>query len=204
MDIEITNNIGEGYEYEELKLEIEKAITKCDELIEPQRNISKTILKALQFTVKNYELNSTIENVKERMNIPYVQKLSNLVNVDEDKLEQIINFKKDDFKVMTTIDGEKAIEKQFKATLIILTIYYIVYEKEEISSRELVEHLRWLGTGAYGHLTENLRKEEYKKFIDITGDGNNLIYKINVNGIQKGKEIIKNLFLAENNADQDF
>lgn len=192
------SNLNEEFESEDLKLEIKSAIDKCNELDENQRIISKTILKVLELLVENCVIpENEIENTGPSNKPIHIHKLSNLIDIDKDKLEQVFDFHKDDFKFMTTINGKKEVEKQFDATLITLTIYHIVYGIEAVDSKNLVKHLKWLGIGSLGHLAENLRKKEYKSFIEITENGKNFIYKINLKGIEKGFEIIKNLALKD-------
>lgn len=191
MEIKLENNY-EDKELDNFKKEIEDSLNKCNELNEPQKSINKTILNGFKLILNNYKPN--IPNVSQKAfyeenNPPHIQKLSKLTDIDINKLEQIFNFKEDDFEFMNPIIGEKSIDKQVKATLIILTIYYITYEKDEIPSKELGKHLRWLGTGAYSHISENIRNE-CNDLIEIKGTAPNLSYKINLNGIQEGKKMI--------------
>lgn len=183
--------------YSNLKNEIENAIKLSETLDDPHKTIFKSILKSLSFVMDDKQsesiLSSKTDDTNEEQNVLVYRKLLEKTGIVQDQLENVLNFEKNDFKVVANINGENEIEKQIKASLIILTANYYCYEKEEINSRELASKLRWLGIKSLANLNKNLKRKECQPFIRIVGKGNNTAYQILNPGLKKGIEIMKEM-----------
>jgi len=196
METETNDDLIDKWGYKDLKMEIETAIGKCDELDEPQKSISKTILRTLQFMIgSRNSYTPKVENIKiENEKIPKnAQKLCKATKMNLDDLEYIFDFEDENLELVANITGESEKEKQFKATLCILTAYNFCFGKKEITSSDLVRRLEDLGIGSLSNLSPYLSK--YTQFIRV--DGKTRTYKIKGPGINKGKEIIRELVLQE-------
>lgn len=187
----------------ELIIDIENAINLCDNLEDPQKNISKTILEALMFIV-NQEKIATSEFKSEKVlenKIPSpILKLSQELKINAEDIEDAFEFDMDKKKIELTMgfDGETWIQQQFKSTLCLLTAYSISYDIKEISSKDLVEQLESLGIESLPNLSPNLQKKQFNKYINVSGGANaQKIYKIKNFGIKHGKELIKELISIE-------
>jgi len=124
------------------------------------------------------------------------QKLSKAVGIDKGKIKYIIDFEESDFFILVNIKGDSAAEKQINATLCILTIYNYCYETKEIESEILKNKLENLGITSLGNLNINLKK--FRNFIIPRGKprSHNFSYKITIPGINRGLEIIKELYTS--------
>lgn len=194
MNTKIKKDLEDKSDYTDLPIEINAAINKCNELEEPQRSIHKTILKVLKFLISKEELNVTkVKKSEEKIdNTPeYVHKLIKATKIDLNDLELIFDFEDENLELTANITGESEKEKQFNATICILTALNFCFSKKEISSTDLVRQLEDLGIGSLSNLSPYLNT--YKQFIKV--DGKTRKYKIKGPGINKGKEIIKELVL---------
>ncbi|WJI09300.1 hypothetical protein FGU46_03900 [Methanobacterium sp. CWC-01] len=181
-----------------IKVEIDSAEKMCESLDDPDKTIFKTILKSLNYIInegKNENLESSevgeqVEDMGVSNRINYLLKEA---EIDLNHIEKVFRIEEDDFKVVATIEGKNEVEKQIKATLPILTVYYYCFGKEKIQSRDLASKLRWLGIKSLANLSKNLKRPECKPFVIVSGTGNNLTYQILNQGLKKGVEIIREL-----------
>lgn len=182
-------------DYSKLKVEIETAEELSESLNDPHKTISKTILRSLSFIIENgmHENLNPSKSEDEQEDHQICPKILENTGINKNQLENVFNIEEDDFKVVATINGKNEVERQIKASLIILTAFYYCYGKDEIKSRELVNKLRWLGIKSLGNLSKNLKREECSQFIIISGKGNNINYQILNQGLKKGIEIIKEI-----------
>lgn len=122
-----------------------------------------------------------------------IKKLSEAAALSKDTLKNIFHFEDDYIILLCNIEGKNEAEKQLKATLVILTAYNHLYDKDRILSKDLVDKLKYLGIGSLVNLSTNLRK--YRQYIIPLGKqgSSNFSYKITHPGIQKGLEIINEL-----------
>jgi hypothetical protein len=192
MSDNMNNNTIDGKE--QLMDEIKSAINKCNELEEPQKSIFKTILEVLQYITTNNKLSVIEVNKQETksVNVPeYVEKLIKATKINLNDLELIFDFEEENLELVANITGESEKDKQFKATLCILTALNFCFGKKEITSTDLVKQLEDLGIGSLSNLSSYL--STFKQFVKV--DGKTRKYKIKGPGIKRGKEIIKELVL---------
>lgn len=126
----------------------------------------------------------------------HIEELSKDAGITEEQLRCIFDFEKADLNLITTVEGKNEAEKQFKATVCILTAYHCCYDRDEIRSQDLRKKLEWLGIKSLGNLSVNLAN--HKLFILPKGKTKSpeFSYKITYPGIKKGLEIIKELTMA--------
>ncbi|WXG40453.1 MAG: hypothetical protein WED07_06500 [Candidatus Freyarchaeum deiterrae] len=126
-----------------------------------------------------------------------ILKFSKEAEIKEEQVRNVFVFDKNDLNLKISVCGESEAEKQFKATVCILTAYHYCYGKDEIKSRDLRKKLKWLGIGSLGNLNQTF--EEYKQFIIPVGipSSTNFSYKINLPGIKEGLKTIKELAEAK-------
>lgn len=184
-------------DFEGLIDEIKNAEKQCNEVDEPQKTIFKTMLKSLRFIAtakRSYPLEEDNYITETETNLPeYVQKLSKITKINVTDLEHIFNFEDENIELVANINAQNEKEKQFKATLCILTAYTYCFDQKEIKSSDLIKQLENLGIGSMSNLSPYL--STYTQFIKV--DGKNRTYKIKGPGINKGKEIIKELVSQE-------
>lgn len=146
------------------------------------------------------KLESFLEHQKERPKKETVagieegiEKLSQDTGISKEQLRYVFEFEKEDLVLITAIEGKNESEKQFKATICILTAYHYCYDSDEIKSQDLRKKLQWLGIASLVNLSTNIA--EYKQFILPKGKpkSKEFSYKITLPGIKKGLKIIKEL-----------
>jgi len=122
-----------------------------------------------------------------------IGKLSKDAGINEEQLRHVFDFEKEDLSLIVTVEGKSEIEKQFKATVCILTAYHYCYNSDEIKSQGLRKKLEWLGIKSLVNLSSNLAN--YKQFVLPKGKPGSpkFSYKITFPGIKRGLEIIKEL-----------
>jgi len=125
-----------------------------------------------------------------------IEKLSGDAGISEEQLRSVFDFEEEDLSLIATVEGKNEAEKQFKATICILTAYHYCYDRDETRSQDLRKKLEWLGIKSLGILSANLAK--YKQLIRPKGKSRSpqFAYKITYPGIKKGLEIIKGLASA--------
>ena len=125
-----------------------------------------------------------------------IENLSTDAGITKEQLRCIFDFEKEDLNLITSIEGKSEAEKQFEATICILTAYHYFYGRDETRSQDLRKKLEWLGIKSLGILSANLAK--YKQLILPKGKPKSpeFRYKITYPGIRKGLEIIKELASA--------
>lgn len=194
MTIDMENVLDRTVSVKSLKIEVENALDICDQLDEPQKTIFETILRTLQFMISEKRLNvpeleaAYIDSGDEPK---YVLRLCKATKMTAEDLEYLFNFKEDDLK-LSTLYGDNWVEKQFNATISILTAKYYCFGKGEISSSELVEEFKRLKMGSMKNMSKNLNN--YKHFIDVDG-GHRKVYRLKGPGKKEGLKIIKNQIL---------
>lgn len=193
----------------DLILEIEAAEKKCEEFDDPEKIVFRTILKCLDcILTNNLSLSSVSDHPQEiYKDVPEcIKKICNATKISPDDLKHIFDFDFENKKLelKTMITGKNAEEKQFKATLCILTGYNYCYGTKEIKSEELKTQLDQLGIDSLGNMSTFLKKARYKEFIKVEGkDRGPKKYKIKIPGIKKGEELIKSLMLPEKEKNHD-
>jgi hypothetical protein len=122
-----------------------------------------------------------------------IEKLSKDAGIPEERVRHVFDFEDEDLNLIATVEGKNEDEKQFKATVCILTAYHYCYGRDEIKSQDLRKKLAWLDIKSLVNLSTNLAK--YKRFIIPKGKPRSpeFSYKITIPGIKKGLEIIKEL-----------
>jgi len=125
-----------------------------------------------------------------------IENLSTDAGITKERLRCIFDFEKEDLNLITTFAGKKEAQKQFKATVCILTAYHCCYGRDEIRSQDLRKKLEWLGIKSLGNISASFAN--YKQFILPKGKAKSpkFSYKITYPGIKKGLEIIKELAIA--------
>lgn len=183
----------------DLILEIKAAEKKCEEFDDPEKLVFKTILKSLSFIIKdgNFKKPSSEKTGNDQRGNNIYAEILEKAKINQKQLKSIFSFEEDDFKVIALIKGKNEIEKQIKASLIILTANYYCYGKDRISSRGLASKLRWLGIKSMKNLNKNLKREECHPFIRIIGKSNSTSYQILNQGLIKGLEIINEIAKEE-------
>jgi hypothetical protein len=123
-----------------------------------------------------------------------IKKLAADAGITEEQLKHVFDFEDEDLNLIATVEGNEA-EKQFKATICILTALDYCYGKDIIESKILRKKLEKLGI-SLNNLSTNLAK--FANFIVPKGEpgSHNFCYKITLPGKKKGFEIIKSLFGA--------
>jgi hypothetical protein len=162
--------------------------------------IMKIKKKLIEHEERIIRLESSLEQKKEKLikevgfdTEASMEKLSKEAGISKEQLRHVFDLEKEDLKLKTTVDGKNWGEKQFKATVCILTAYHYCYSRDEIKSQDLRKKLALLGIRSLENLSSNLA--EYKQFILPKGKpkSKNFVYKITYPGIYKGLEIIKEL-----------
>ena len=125
-----------------------------------------------------------------------IKKLAKDANITIDQLRQIFDFEEEDLTLLTEIIGKNEEERQFKATLLMLTGLSYCYGREEILSPDLKERLARLDIRSLTNLSANLRK--YRQYILLKGRPGDprARYKITGPGKRKGLGMILELIAS--------
>jgi len=121
-------------------------------------------------------------------------KLASALNIDINKLKNIIDLYDSDFHIISDIPGGKSEStKQQNSALIILTIQYYCFNNREILSGDLRKQMSDLGIISLINMSSNLSL--MKSFIVKTGlrGSHDTKYRITDPGIRKGLELIKEM-----------
>jgi hypothetical protein len=166
-------------------MNLENEITKINKKL---KGLESRIEKLESFFEQNKEKpNKEINiDIKECLG-----KLSKASGIEEDKLKNIFYFEKDGLKILSKIKGKKESEKQLKATVSILTVYYYCYGIDKIKATDLTKQLEWLKI-SLANLSRSLSSN--RKYLILKGRSRkDYSYEITFPGRERGLEIIKEL-----------
>lgn len=147
-----------------------------------------TQLEKIESTLNNVPSGSSFELIT---NSHVVEKLAKYLKASEEEVYHIINFEPDgEFTFLFNIDGKNESDKQFEATICLLTVLYYCYGKDEIATTTLKKKLEFLGINALDHLSHSLRKKV--KFVVLKGKGGSskFNYKITQPGLVEGIKLL--------------
>jgi hypothetical protein len=121
------------------------------------------------------------------------EKLASALEVELERLRNIIDFSDDDFHIIVNIPGNTDSDKQKNSALIILTIRYYCLGDREIPSNELRNRMRDLGIGSLINMASNLNS--IRNFIIRCGKPRSPAtrYRITDPGIREGLRLLKQL-----------
>lgn len=145
-------------------------------------------IEALESILKGKEQPPEITSIDAK-----IKKICSEISINEEQLKSIFDISENDVRLITEMTGKNESEKQFKATVCILTAYHYLFERDIIKSKDLREKLKWLGIKSLVNLSTNLAK--YKKYIISIGkrSSTDYSYKITYPGTKEGLNIIKSL-----------
>jgi len=131
------------------------------------------------------------------------QKLSREAGITEEQLRYVFDFEEEDLNLIQPVHGQNEREKQFRASICILTGYHYCYGRDQIRSEELRKKLEWLGLKSLTNLSTNLSR--YKMFIVPKGQPRSPTYgyKITLPGIKRAIETIKELAAGERSGNDE-
>lgn len=157
--------------------DIMEILKEHEERIEALENI-------LKGTDKPPEITSTDAKIK---------KSCSEIGIKEEQLKSVFDISEKDVTLITEMAGKKESEKQFKATVCILTAYHYLFERDIIKSQDIKENLEWLGIKSLSNLSKNLAK--HKRYIIPIGESSspNFSYKVTYPGLKEGLNIIRSL-----------
>jgi hypothetical protein len=185
-------------------LTTKKKILNCNKKKKMEKdNLLNEVLKKVtnieEMLIQIKENNFSFDDNK-RKESNYVDKeqvnnsdLEKRLNLPVEKINNLIHFENNDVVLLFNIPGKSNNEKQINATLLILTLTKLKFNKDEIASKELTKKLKTLGIGSLSILSNNL-KQQRQYFVTSGAKGSiNFSYKITIPGLNKGIELFKNL-----------
>ncbi|MCW1296723.1 MAG: hypothetical protein OH319_03515 [Candidatus Parvarchaeota archaeon] len=165
-------------EFNELKRRVEKLEEQIKELIGESTKPILTFSYEEKMTIFAKTIGISLENLR------------SIIKVDTENYEVFI---------LKPIIGKNEEEKQFKTSLVILTVYKNIFNRDEILSQKLRTILEKHGIKSLINLSTNLSK--HKQYIIPKGKpkSSKYKYKLTLPGENKGKELIKELVTSDKN-----
>lgn len=153
--------------------------------------------KIIKRKKQNMETHNDKEELLKQLNSKGIEELKKVVEVDGDALNHIFDFDDKDVRIIYHIASETTTEsiKQYRATILYLTILKFCYSTNEICSKELRRKLEDIGlTKSLVNLSTNLKSYQ-TQIVHKKGERGNTdtSYKLTIPGEQEGVKIIKEL-----------
>jgi hypothetical protein len=126
--------------------------------------------------------------------------LATALNVEIDRLNEIIDFSPNEFHIIAPIPGGSHKERQQNATLLILTTNYYCTSEREMGAKVLAAMMRDLGIKSLANLALNLKN--FENFIVKKGEQGDprTNYRITDPGLRRGLDLIRELIENRNHS----
>lgn len=155
-------------------------------------NHEERIRKLEEFLPKKDLTEKPTRNLEER-----IKKISEEIGIETTSFYNLFFIDNEEILLLISPKGKNEAEKQFKATIVILTISDCLFGEDFIQSSSLNKKLRKLGIGSLVNLSTNLSK--FKQFLIPRGRSKSkkFGFQITIPGKREGIRLIKEIL--ENN-----